>query len=189
VANEVQKFDVVIIGGGPAGYGAALYGASAGLNIALIERDKVGGTCLHRGCIPAKEFLETAHVRRTLEHSANFGITAKGVEVDFSVSQKRKQDVVDLMFKGLSGLLKGRKVTTFEGTAQLGSGLKVSVLDGADAGVQIEAKNVILAPGSVPRTLDNVPVDGKTIVTSDEFLSLTSLPKSAAVIGGGAIGC
>ncbi len=189
MANEVQKFDVVIIGGGPAGYGAALYGASAGLNIALIERDKVGGTCLHRGCIPAKEFLETAHVRRTLEHSANFGITAKGVEVDFSVSQKRKQDVVDLMFKGLSGLLKGRKVTTFEGTAQLGSGLKVSVLDGADAGVQIEAKNVILAPGSVPRTLDNVPVDGKTIVTSDEFLSLTSLPKSAAVIGGGAIGC
>ncbi len=189
MANEVQKFDVVIIGGGPAGYGAALYGASAGLNIALIERDKVGGTCLHRGCIPAKEFLETAHVRRTLEHSANFGITAKGVEVDFSVSQKRKQDVVDLMFKGLSGLLKGRKVTTFEGTAQLGSGLKVRVLDGADAGVQIEAKNVILAPGSVPRTLDNVPVDGKTIVTSDEFLSLTSLPKSAAVIGGGAIGC
>ena len=189
MANEVQQFDVVIIGGGPAGYGAALYGASAGLNIALVERDKVGGTCLHRGCIPAKEFLETAHVRRTLEHSANFGITHKGVEVDFSVSQKRKQDVVDLMFKGLSGLLKGRKVTTFVGTARLDAGLQVSVLDGADAGVQIKAKNVILASGSVPRTLDNVPVDGKTIVTSDEVLSLTSLPKSAAVIGGGAIGC
>jgi len=189
MANEVQQFDVVIIGGGPAGYGAALYGASAGLNIALVERDKVGGTCLHRGCIPAKEFLETAHVRRTLEHSASFGITAKGIEVDFSVSQKRKQDVVDLMFKGLSGLLKGRKVTTFVGTACLDAGLTVSVLDGADAGVTIQAKNVILAPGSVPRTLDNVPVDGKTVVTSDEFLSLSSLPKSAAVIGGGAIGC
>jgi len=189
VANEVQQFDVVIIGGGPAGYAAALYGASAGLNIALVERDKVGGTCLHRGCIPAKEFLETAHVRRTLEHSANFGITAKGVEVDFSVSQKRKQDVVDLMFKGLSGLLKGRKVTVFDGTARLEAGLKVSVLDGADAGVQLQGKNIILASGSVPRTMDNVPVDGKNIVTSDEFLSLTSLPKSAAVIGGGAIGC
>ena len=189
MANEVQQFDVVIIGGGPAGYAAALYGASAGLNIALVERDKVGGTCLHRGCIPAKEFLETAHVRRTLEHSANFGITAKGVEVDFSVSQKRKQDVVDLMFKGLSGLLKGRKVTVFDGTARLEAGLKVSVLDGADAGVQLQGKNIILASGSVPRTMDNVPVDGKNIVTSDEFLSLTSLPKSAAVIGGAAIGC
>jgi dihydrolipoamide dehydrogenase len=189
MANEVQQFDVVIIGGGPAGYGAALYGASAGLNIALVERDKVGGTCLHRGCIPAKEFLETAHVRRTLEHSASFGITAKGVEVDFAVSQKRKQDVVDLMFKGLSGLLKGRKVTTFDGTARLEAGLQVSVIDGADAGVLIQAKNVILASGSVPRTLDSVPVDGKNIVTSDEFLNLSSLPKSAAVIGGGAIGC
>ena len=74
VANEVQQFDVVIIGGGPGGYAAALYGAAAGLNIAIVERDKVGGTCLHRGCVPAKEFLETAHVRRTVEHSVDFGI-------------------------------------------------------------------------------------------------------------------
>jgi dihydrolipoamide dehydrogenase len=85
--------------------------------------------------------------------------------------------------------LKGRKVTVFDGTARLEAGLKVSVLDGADAGVQLQGKNIILASGSVPRTMDNVPVDGKNIVTSDEFLSLTSLPKSAAVIGGGAIGC
>ncbi len=95
MVNEVQQFDVVVIGGGPGGYAAALYGASAGLNIAIIERDKVGGTCLHRGCVPAKEFLETAHVRRTVEHSADFGISAANVTVDFSVSQNRKNEIVD----------------------------------------------------------------------------------------------
>ena len=120
MASANQQFDVVIIGGGPGGYAAALYGAAAGLSVALIERDKVGGTCLHRGCIPAKEFLETAHVRRTLEHAADFGISAGTPKVDFSVSQARKNDVVDTLHKGLSGLLKGRKIEVFEGTGQLG---------------------------------------------------------------------
>ena len=189
MANEVQQFDVVIIGGGPGGYAAALYAAAAGLNVALVERDKVGGTCLHRGCVPAKEFLETAHVRRTVEHSASFGITTKGVEVDFSVSQSRKNEIVGRLYKGLSGLLKGRKVTVFEGTGRLDADLTVSVLDGADAGVKAKGTNVILAAGSVPRTLPGFEVDGKIVFTSDEFLELTSLPKSAAVIGGGAIGC
>jgi dihydrolipoamide dehydrogenase len=189
VVNEVQQFDVVVIGGGPGGYAAALYGASAGLNIAIIERDKVGGTCLHRGCVPAKEFLETAHVRRTVEHSSNFGISHSGVSVDFAVSQARKNEIVDRLYKGLSGLLKGRKVTIFEGTGQLQSDLSVTITEGADAGVIAKGTNVILAAGSVPRTLPGFDVDGKIVVTSDEFLDLSALPETATVIGGGAIGC
>ena len=189
MANEVQQFDVVVIGGGPGGYAAALYGASAGLNIAVVERDKVGGTCLHRGCVPAKEFLETAHVRRVLEHAAAFGFSTKEIATDFAVSQSRKNEIVDRLYKGLSGLLKGRKVTVFEGTGQLNADLSVTVLDGADAGVVAKGTNVILAAGSVPRTLPGFDVDGKIVVTSDEFLDLSSLPATAAVIGGGAIGC
>ena len=189
VTNEAQQFDVVVIGGGPGGYAAALYGASGGLNVAIIERDKVGGTCLHRGCVPAKEFLETAHVRRTVEHSAEFGITNKGTTVDFAVSQARKNEIVDRLFKGLSGLLKGRKVTVFSGTGRLEADGTVTVVDGADAGVIAQGANVILAAGSVPRTLPGFDVDGTIVVTSDEFLDLSALPKSAAVIGGGAIGC
>ncbi len=189
MANEVQEFDVVIVGGGPGGYAAALYGAAAGLSIAMVERDKVGGTCLHRGCVPAKEFLETAHVRRTLEHAGAFGFQTGDVAVDFSVSQARKNDVVGRLHKGLSGLLKGRKVTTFEGTGRLEADLTVSVTDGADAGVVARGRHVILAAGSVPRTLPGFDVDGQFVVTSDEFLDLTSLPARAVVIGGGAIGC
>ena len=189
MANEVQQFDVVVIGGGPGGYAAALYAAAAGLSVALVERDKVGGTCLHRGCVPAKEFLETAHVRRTIEHASEFGITAKGVNVDFAVSQARKNEIVERLFKGLSGLLKGRKVTVFSGTGRLDADQGVTVVDGADAGVVAKGKNVILAAGSVPRTLPGFDVDGALVVTSDEFLDLAALPATAAVIGGGAIGC
>ncbi len=178
-------YDVLVIGGGPGGYAAALYGASAGLSVAVVEKDKVGGTCLHRGCVPAKEFLETAAAFRAVTGASEFGITAADPRIDFSVSQARKQKVVDQLWKGLSGLMKGRKIEVIEGVAKyLGSG-RLEVSDGRI----LEGQNVILAAGSVPRSIPGFEVDGKIVMTSDEVLSLESLPASVAVIGGGAIGC
>ena len=186
---EAQSFDVVIIGGGPAGYGAALYGGRAGLRIALVEKEKVGGTCLHRGCIPAKELLETAAVYRTVKTAEEYGIGVGGWTVDFSATQARKRKVIDQQHAGLQGLLKRCKVTTFSGTGTLGPG-RVVWVEAADGGVsELRAPAVILAAGSVPRTIPGFGLDGRFVLTSDEVLDLEQLPESAAVIGGGAIGC
>jgi len=108
MTTVATEFDIVVIGGGPGGYATALYGASAGLSVAIVERDKVGGTCLHRGCVPAKEFLETAAVWRSVSGAGEFGITTNNPGLDFSVSQARKNGVVEVLYKGLSGLLNSR---------------------------------------------------------------------------------
>ena len=191
---EDTEFDVVVIGGGPGGYSTALYGASAGLRVAVVEFDKVGGTCLHRGCIPAKEFLETASVVRTVAGAKEFGVQAGQPVVDFSVSQGRKQKVVDQLFKGLAGLMKGRGIVTFDGTGTLLPGHRVRVDPVVPAGsegapFEITGRHIVLASGSTPRTIPGFDVDGRLVLTSDEVLMLDTLPASVAVIGGGAIGC
>ncbi len=185
MVSTAEHFDLVVVGGGPGGYAAALYATAAGLNCAIVERDKVGGTCLHRGCIPAKEFLETASVFRAVQEASRFGIKTTEPKIDFSVSQTRKQSVVDNLWKGLSGLLKRKKITVINGTGTLHHGNLVRVSDGTE----LKGTNVILAAGSVPRTIPGFDPDGRLVFTSDEFLDLSVLPSTAVVIGAGAIGC
>jgi dihydrolipoamide dehydrogenase len=185
VPEQSDQFDIVVIGGGPAGYATALYGASAGLSVALVEKDKVGGTCLHRGCIPAKELLETAHVFRTVAEASTFGVSAGAPTIDWSVAMARKQQIVDTQWKGLEGTLKGRKITIVPGTGRFKGDGVVEVSDGST----LRGTNVVLAAGSVPRTIPGFEVDGRFVLTSDELLSMPDLPRTVAVIGGGAIGC
>ncbi len=183
-----QEFDVVVLGGGPGGYATALYGAAAGLSVGMIEEARVGGTCLHRGCIPAKELLQTAEVFRTVAGAKEFGVDAGQPALDLSVSQQRKQAVVDRLTKGLESVLKGRKVTVFPGTGAVADAARrmLRVSDGTEI---TGKKALVLATGSTPRTLPGFDFDGERIMSSDHVLNLDGVPPRVAVIGGGAIGC
>ena len=185
------RFDLVILGGGPGGYAAALYGAAAGLSVALVEEQRVGGTCLHRGCIPAKELLQTAEVLRTVKGAKAFGIgigaSADSPTLDLKVSIERQQKIVDRLTKGLETLLSGRSVTVFAGRGE--------VLDAGahtvrvDDGTLLEGGSLIIATGSSPREFHGIPFDGTRVLSSDHVLALTAVPNRTAIIGGGAIGC
>nr|MBA2437158.1 FAD-dependent oxidoreductase [Acidimicrobiia bacterium] len=189
-----EQFDVVVIGGGPGGYAAALYASAADLSVALVEKDRVGGTCLHRGCIPAKELLETASVFRTVAGAGAFGVGvglgdgANEATIDLATSMQRKQQVVDGLWKGLESLLKRRRVHLYAGTGTLSGPGRVTVRSDDDV-EELEGSAVILASGSLPRTIPGFEIDGTLVLSSDEVLAMDDLPASAAVIGGGAIGC
>jgi dihydrolipoamide dehydrogenase len=182
-----EHFDVVVLGGGPGGYAAALYGASAGLRIALIEDQRVGGTCLHRGCIPAKELLQTAEVFRTVAGAKEFGVDGGQPTLDLRTSQSRKQQVIERLTRGLESLLKGRKVTIISGTGSLvdAAAHHVRVSDGTE----LQGDGLILATGSVPRPLPGLDFDGLRVLSSDHVLELEEIPGRVAIIGAGAVGC
>ena len=153
-----------------------------------MERSKLGGTCLHVGCIPAKELLETAAVYQAVGHAGEFGVGTSAPTLDMSVAQSRKQGIIDRLTGGLAKLLGSRKVTVYDGSGSLGAGRTVTVNGGAES-VTLNGRHVILATGSVPRVLPGFTVDGERVVTSDELLSIESVPGTAVVVGGGAIGC
>ncbi|WP_396932105.1 dihydrolipoyl dehydrogenase [Mycolicibacterium sp.] len=183
----MSDYDVVVLGGGPGGYAAALYGASAGLRVGIVESDSMGGTCLNRGCIPAKSLLQTAEVFRLANHADDFGIVPKEGSGEFTADwgkvTERTTGIVDRLVGGLSGLLKRRKVDIMHGRGVLRPDGLVAV-----DGQAIDAKSVIIATGSAPRTIPGYEVDGEQIVTSDHSTRSPARPERVAVIGGGVIG-
>ena len=185
---DQQQFDLVVIGGGPGGYGAALYATSAGLSVALVEKGALGGTCLNRGCIPAKALLESAAVNRHVQHAAEFGIESSAPVVNFAVIQARKQRIVDGIVKGLGAFMKSKKITVLDGIGTLSANHTVTVTHPDGTTSTVVGTNVILASGSVPRTIPGFEPAGP-VMTSDEVLMLNYVPARVAVIGGGAIGC
>jgi dihydrolipoamide dehydrogenase len=179
----VSQFDLVILGGGSGGYAAALRGAQLGLKVALIESDKVGGTCLHRGCIPTKALLHSAEIADGAREGSKFGVKSTLNGMDMDGVNAYKDGVINKLYKGLSGLVKSRGIVFVEGHGKLVSKDTVEV-----AGVKYSGKNIILATGSYAKTLPGLEIDGERIITSDHGTKLNYVPKSVIVLGGGVIG-
>ena len=179
----MSQFDLVILGGGSGGYAAALRGAQLGLKVALIESDKVGGTCLHRGCIPTKALLHSAEIADGAREGAKFGVKSTLNGMDMDGVNAYKDGVINKLYKGLSGLVKSRGIVFVEGHGKLVSKDTVEV-----AGVKYSGKNIVLATGSYAKTLPGLEIDGERIITSDHGTKLNYVPKSVIVLGGGVIG-
>lgn len=178
----------MIIGGGPGGYAAALYAHNFGLSVAMIDKERPGGTCLIRGCIPAKQWLQVAHVYTTVAHAAEFGVVTNQPSLDWEAALARKNQSVEGLVRGLGGLLKKKNVEVITGYGRLAGPGKVEVE--TDAGTQtLEGSAVILASGSYPRTIPGYEFDGRQIVSSDHALDWPKRPERVAIVGGGVIGC
>ncbi|WP_181789517.1 dihydrolipoyl dehydrogenase [Streptomyces phytophilus] len=184
MANDASTvFDLVILGGGSGGYAAALRGAQLGLDVALIEKDKVGGTCLHRGCIPTKALLHAGELADQAREGASFGVNTTLDGIDMAGVHKYKDGVVAGLYKGLQGLISSRKVTVVEGEGRLSSPTSVDV-----NGQRYSGRHVLLATGSYSKSLPGLEIDGNRIIASEHALVLDRVPKSAIVLGGGVIG-
>lgn len=180
----MSEFDLLILGGGSGGYACALRAAQLGLSVALIEEDKLGGTCLHRGCIPTKALLHAGEIADNSRHASDFGVNAQFVSMDMMAVNAYKDGVVAKLHKGLQGLVKSRNITYIEGHGRL-VGTNIIEVNGT----QYKGKNIILATGSYPKVLPGIEIDGVQIVTSEHAIRLDHVPASVIVLGGGVIGC
>ena len=178
-----SQFDVVIVGGGSGGYACALRAAQLGLSVALVEKDKVGGTCLHRGCIPTKALLHAGEVADAVRESEEVGVLATLQAVDLEKVNAYKDGVVGRLYKGLQGLISGRGITVIAGSGKLVGPRAVDV-DGAT----YEGRHVVLASGSYAKSLPGLDIDGERVLTSEEALRLKTVPERAVILGGGVIG-
>ena len=186
---EAPKYEVVIIGSGPGGYVAGIRAGQLGLKTALVEKDdKLGGTCLHVGCIPTKALLLNAEVYDYFKNAKEYGIICQGFSVDWLAIQARKTKIVTKLSKGVEFLLKKNRVEIIRGFGRLVRTGKVSVTSSTGQAREIEAQNIILATGSEAKLLPGIEADGKTILTNKEVLDLKEIPKSMVVIGAGAVG-
>lgn len=190
------EYDVVILGGGTGGYVAAIRAAQLGLKTAVVEKEKLGGTCLHKGCIPSKVLLRSAEVYRTAREADQFGVETAGVSLNFEKVQQRKQAVVDKLAAGVNHLMKKGKIDVYTGYGRI---LGPSIFSPLPGTISVERgngeendmlipKQVIIATGSRPRMLPGLEVDGKSVLTSDEALQMEELPQSIIIVGGGVIG-
>lgn len=177
-----RSFDVLILGGGSGGYAAALRASQLGLTVGLVEESKVGGTCLHNGCIPTKALLHAAEVADHAAHGPSIGVQTTFAGVDMNAVNSYKQGVIDRLYKGLQGLIKSRKVTMIDGHGTLVGPDAIEV-----RGERYTGKNIILATGSYARSLPGLEIGGR-VITSDQALEMDVVPKSAIVLGGGVIG-
>jgi dihydrolipoamide dehydrogenase len=184
MTDATNGYDIVILGGGSGGYAAAFRAKELGLSVALIEKDKVGGTCLHRGCIPTKALLHAAELADNAREGEQFGVQTSFNGIDMKGVNAYKDGVVTRLYKGLQGLVKQNKVDYFEGTGKLVANNAVEV-----NGQRITGRNIVLATGSYSRSLPGLEIDGERVITSEHALALDHVPASAIVLGGGVIGC
>ena len=163
----MAQFDLVILGGGSGGYACALRASQLGLSVALIEQDKLGGTCLHRGCIPTKALLHAGEIADATRHAGDFGVNAQFHNIDMGGVNSYKDSVVSKLHKGLQGLVKSRNVTYIEGHGRLGSSNEIEV-----NGERHQGKHIVLPTGSYPKTLPGLEIDGQQIITSEQALNM-----------------
>jgi len=183
-----MKYDLIVIGTGPGGYVAAIRAAQLGMNVAVVERENLGGICLNWGCIPTKALLKSAQVFEYMQHAADYGIQLGEAKADFSAMVKRSRSVADGMSKGIQFLLKKNKITVISGNGSLMSSNTVNVTDKDGKATNYEAKHIILATGGRAKALPNVPIDGEKVIEYRKAMTLPVQPKRMVVIGGGAIG-